>query len=337
MGSIRENYLWGAGSSAAAFLDAYADMSFKGVIETSPSRDVFRGLPVVPPGSVNFRCANITIASEFFEEIYDTAMEMGARPEDISNATDIALRDADAAVISYQKCGRTWIRLMLGRIFQQKWGLSESEIVRITESPRRFKDKLPIMPKVIFHHDDSAHRKTEDQLRRSKLEYFQKKVIFLCRDPRDVILSNYYHMTFRARRNELSKKDFIKKFLPGVVQFYNIWIDAKVGEFLLIRFEDMKRNTHYELQRILDFLNSDLTICESIIDEAIDYCSLDNMKKYEAENRFGSPILSNQGGQAESAKVRGGKIGGFKTEVDDELQLWCNEQIRDLDHRYGYL
>lgn len=337
MDSIRENYLWGAGSTAAAFLDAYADMSFKGVIETSPSREVFRGLPVVPPSSINFRCANIIIASEFFEEIYDTAMAMGASPEYISNATDISLRDADATVISYQKCGRTWIRLVLGRVFQQEWGLPESEILRITESPRRFKVQFPLMPKVIFHHDDSAHRKTEDQLRRSKTEYSQQKVIFLCRDPRDVIISNYYHMTFRARCNELSKKNFIKKYLPGVIYFYNIWIDAQVDEFLLIRFEDMKRNTHYELRRVLDFLNSDLTICESIIDEAIEYCSLKNMRKYEAENRYGSSILSNQGGQTESAKVREGKIGGFKTELDDELQLWCNQRIRELDYRYGYL
>lgn len=336
MDSNKKNYLWGAGNSAIEFLDAYSNILFEAVIESSPSGETFRGLSIIPPKHADLKYSNIVVASEFFEEIRETALKLGASPENIFYASDIALKDATAAVISYQKCGRTWLRLMLGRIFQQKFGLPETEALRITQSPMRFNDISPKLPKVIFHHDDSAHRKTAEQLALSKDLYFGKKIIFLCRDPRDVILSNYYHMTFRAKRNSLNKEEFIKKYLSGIIKFYNIWINAKVESFLLVRFEDLKSNASSELQRILDFLDPDLTIPIALIEEAVEYCKLSNMSKYEAEDKFGSCILSNQGGQ-ESAKVRRGKIGGFRAELDEALQCWCHQKIKDLDRRYGYI
>lgn len=328
-------YIWGAGSSAVEFLESYPETNFDAVIETSPKRSHFRGLPVRSPDSLDLKDAAVIIASEFVADIKKVALAHGARSENLFPAHQLVLADADVSVISYQKCGRTWLRLMIGRVLQTQYGLPEKEILAITQSPMRFSNSRPEMPRIAFYHDDEAHRKEANELEQRKDSYRDRNIIFLCRDPRDVVVSNFYHMTFRARLNTLPLNEFVSKYFPGIIAFYNIWARAGLGHILLVRYEDLRRNTTDELRRVLEFIQPELARGARRIDEAVLYSSLENMARYEAENRFGSAVLSNRGGE-NAAKVRQGKIGGFKVELDAAMQDWCSEQLVALDARYQY-
>lgn len=104
----------------------------------------------------------------------------------------------------------------------------------------------------------------------------------------------------------------------------------------VVRYEDLKENPQLELSRLLEFVFvGKFSASASIIDEAIRYSSMENMAKYEAENKFCSSILSNPGAEL-AAKVRQGKVGGYRVELDVALQEWCDKQMADLDARYGY-
>lgn len=232
--SALKRYLWGAGNSAVEFLESYPSMHFDAVIETNPTSSEFMGHQVVSPDSVDLRGAEIIVASEFVDEIRQVALAHGASPGNVRPAHTKLLDDADVAFVSYQKCGRTWVRLMLGRVFQVMFDLPESEVLRITQSPMRFKETHRGMPAIVFHHDDAAHRKTASELDRSKTWYREKRVIFLCRDPRDVVLSNYYHMTFRAKSNKLDVNGFVRKYFAGIIGFYNAWALAELDDSILV-------------------------------------------------------------------------------------------------------
>jgi len=61
-----------------------------------------------------------------------------------------------------------------------------------------------------------------------RYKYFRANVIFLCRDPRDVISSNYYQVTNRAKNPFIfkDKSEFITHEVFGfkrVIHFYNLW------------------------------------------------------------------------------------------------------------------
>ena len=333
--SFQKYYIWGSGSSAIEFLDAYPEIQFDGVIETSPKTDKFRNLTVSRPSELQLQNSRIIIASEFVEEITATAIRHGAKLENLFFASEILIHDADLVFVSYQKCGRTWLRLMLGRIFQQAFNLPEAEILKITQSPMRFKKIADEMPCLIFEHDQNAHRKVANEIGESKL-HKDKKVVFLSRDPRDVILSNYYHMTFRAKSNDLSKIDFIQRYFSGIIKFYNIWADAITKDKLLIRYEDLKNNPRHELIRILNYIRPDLLEkCSNFIDEAVEYSSFTNMAQYETYNKFNSTILSYDGNE-NARKVRKGNVGDFKSEIDTDLQEWCKKNMYSLNPIYGY-
>jgi hypothetical protein len=56
----------------------------------------------------------------------------------------------DAYVISYPKCGRTWLRLMLGRTFASHFGLDDVPLLET----KTFAKRQSGIPRLQFTHDD---------------------------------------------------------------------------------------------------------------------------------------------------------------------------------------
>ena len=92
-------------------------------------------------------------------------------------------------IISFPKSGRTWLRMLLGKAVCRKYGLDENLMV----NTYKLTGAAGISP-VIFTHDDSSikHGHRHDRLETDKSRYRNQKVIFLIRDPRDVIVSCYF-------------------------------------------------------------------------------------------------------------------------------------------------
>ena len=95
-------------------------------------------------------------------------------------------RTIDAFLISYPKCGRTWLRLLLGKYVIGEGGEGDPlEVLSLTQASPEF-ISLEIT------HDDYPHWKPVEKLFADKRAYVDKKVIFLVRDPRDVLVSGYF-------------------------------------------------------------------------------------------------------------------------------------------------
>ncbi len=263
-----------------------------------------------------------------------------------------AHRNTDVYLISYPKCGRTWLRLMIGRAIARHYRLGEGEEVLFLRSNRRFH---PAVPRITVVHQDRPMLKTPEELETDKRRFHNKKIIFLARDPRDVIVSSYFEMKNRGRlfgENPYESRqavfdgslpEFINARRGGydtLLAYYNIWAanrDIPQG-FLLARYEDLRADPFNQLRRILSFLNlSEITDAE--IQEALDYTSFENMRKMETAGQFKSGMLrpADQSNQ-ETYKTRKGKVHGFVDYLSQEEVLALNRKTRDtLDRYFGYL
>ena len=271
-------------------------------------------------------------------------------------------RTADALLISCPKCGRTWLRLLLGRIFQQHFHISERMKLRqmLTLSDLAALDRR--VPKILVTHDDDPQWKKPNELESSKAKYRKSNVILLVRDPRDVVVSLYYEQSKRVaffldslRRQrhlqpyverlnlyEGTLRDYIYEEVGSfetVLRFYEIWAqNFKVPKSaIVVRYEDLHLNPHKQLRRLLDFFGlADVT--DQVVEEAIRFSSFDNMRLMEEENRFKSPILKPTDPQdINSYKTRRGETGSFRDELQAEEIAYLNSKMsKTLNDFYGY-
>jgi len=201
----------------------------------------------------------------------------------------------------------------------------------------------PDVPKIAIVHDDHPMLKTPEELGKLKSQYKSKNVIFLVRDPRDVIVSSYFEMNKRGRifgsnpyelRNAYfdgTLQEFINRRIGGfdtILRYYSIWAENRhiPNRFLLVRYEDIKKNPNNELKKVLDFLELQ-DVSEETIQEAVRYASFENMQKLEKKGIFQTGMLSPANpDDKDSYKTRKGKVGGY-------LDYLSTEEISELNKK----
>lgn len=257
----------------------------------------------------------------------------------------------DVYLISYPKCGRTWLRLLIGRSLSNHFDLPEDERILFVKDSHRIH---PGVPRIAVFHDDRPMLKAPQELETEKSWYKDKQVVFMVRDPRDVIVSSYFEMKKRGRifgDNPYESRqaifegdlaDFITREEGGfatIIRYFNIWAENRSfpRSFLLVRYEDLQTDTSTELRRVLDFLGLN-QVSQEDIQEAIHFASFDHMRKMEAEGKFSTGIL-NPADQADSQsyKTRSGKIGGYREYLTPEQISTLNEIMgSQLSPFFGY-
>jgi Sulfotransferase domain len=252
------------------------------------------------------------------------------------------LEDADVALVSFPKSGRTFVRTMLARLYQRQYGIDDRELLKFATLRRAGPD----VPRILFTHDGDAMRRPA-QIKLDRKAYRNKRVALLARHPGDIVVSRYYHLKHRSldpARQRLAQQD-LENFvwteqggIPSIVRFLNRWADysRQRGDILIVRYEDFLRDPATTLQALAEYvgLNSD----DAAIREAVEFGSFDNLKKLEREGYFRSGRLGpGRAGNEESFKVRSGKSGGFRAQLSRAGQEKVIAYVRDnLDPIYGY-
>jgi hypothetical protein len=244
----------------------------------------------------------------------------------------------DAYLISYPKCGRTWLRLMLGKVLVSHFELKENDLIDIEQLAA----KNARIPRIQVTHDSSPHLKRPDELETDKRRYRGKKVIFLVRDPRDVIISNYFQATKRDKYFQGDISSFIRHNRYGIdtmLRFMNIWHQSRhiPDGFLLVRYEDLQEDTYQQLQGVVCFLGLD-SVKDKILRDAIEFARFGSMQKMEREGLLNSPRLKpGDPTDPESYKMRRGKVGGHQDYLDSDDIEYLNYKIEtELAHQFGY-
>lgn len=225
----------------------------------------------------------------------------------------LGIKRNDAFLVSYQNSGSTWLRFMLSDMIVGKKPEQINEILPFVGKHNKAKPVL---------NDGGRLIKTHEQFRS---EYKNKRAIYIVRDPRDVEVSKY-KKSLKENWNIESRKKFFGEFVKGNVMAEGRWDEhfrswkrasekgkAKVH---FVKYEDLKKNSKKELEKIADFLGVDCS--EETIQKAIDNNSVEKMKK-------------------ENKNVRKGKAGNWKEELTKEEINLIENEFKSTMENLGYL
>lgn len=256
------------------------------------------------------------------------------------------LKRADYVVVSFGKSGRTWVRVMLSRLYQLQHGLQEGTLLEFDNYHRL----ATAVPRILFTHDNYLRDYTGDG--GSKRAYRETPVILLVRHPADVAVSQYFQWKHRMRPHKVALNDYPPvgsdvspyQFLrgpsgvPRVVTFMNEWARGmdEVRRAMVLRYEDLRADTPTELSRLARFLGAEPTVDH--ITEAVEYASVENMKRREAMAGSASHRLqAADPGNPDSYKTRRAKVGGYRDYLEPREVMTIDALVEDqLDRRFGY-
>ena len=177
---------------------------------------------------------------------------------------------ADVVIVSFGKSGRTWLRVLLSRFFQLRFGLRPSAFIGFDNLHRRHEG----IPRIFFTHDNYLRDFTGNL--DNKRDFYGRKVVLLVRQPEDVAVSQFHQWKFRMRPHKMDLNRYpsqgtqvdVFNFvmdedagLPKVIDFMNGWAKElpRLQQLLIVRYEDLRRDTAGELRRVLEFMDQQPT------------------------------------------------------------------------------
>ncbi len=219
---------------------------------------------------------------------------------------------ADVYFLSYPKAGRTWLRALIGKALVDRYAMPETQLlntIALTQAAG--------LPATLFDHDGSAMLDgiRWDYMAPDKSFYRDRRVLLMGRDIRDNLVSAYLQATRRINVFTGPISEFIRHDVYGVekiLAFYRNWWEQRhvPAAFTFLRYEDLHRDPAGTLAHVLRFIGAD--IAPAAIDAAVEFCSFENLRQAEADDRFRTPVLrAGRGDDPESFKVRKGKIGNY--------------------------
>jgi Sulfotransferase domain len=237
----------------------------------------------------------------------------------------------DVFLVSYPKSGNTWIRFLLANLIFPEQPATFANIHRLipdpTDSAKRDFDRLP-RPRIIKSHDCYDPR--------------YPRVIYVVRDPRDVVLSQYhYHRKLRKLEDDSPLEKFVARFLAGETcphgswgQNIGTWLYTSEGNprFLLLRYEDLVADTPRELAKIVAFLN--LPASQQQIAQAVERSSADQMRKLEKTQTDKSGLT--KGSRKDLSFVRAAGSGGWRSELPAPMVAEIEAAWGPLMRHLGY-
>jgi hypothetical protein len=260
------------------------------------------------------------------------------------------LAEADVAIVSFGKSGRTWLRVMMSRYYQLVHGIPERVLLGFANYHRRDSS----IPKIFFTHDNYIKDYTGEV--DSKRSFYDKKVVLLVRNPKDIAVSQYFQWQHRMRPVKKKLNNYpphgaaVSAFefvmdpacgLPWIIDYLNLWAReaAKVKSLLIVRYEDMRERPDETLARVMDFVGGSASRRDAVA-AAVEYASVENMRKLEEKNTFwlaGGRMKPGKKGDPDSYKVRRAKVGGYKDYFDEGQAAEIDELVRKrLSPAFGY-
>jgi hypothetical protein len=258
------------------------------------------------------------------------------------------LARSDYAFVSYGKCGRTWLNVMLSKYYQRRYALPDELLLLDFDNLRQLH---PSIPTVLITHDNYIRDFVRAGPR--KTVFYAKPTSLLVRHPADIATSLFFHWQHRMRPEKkllnrfpphgakISIYDFVMypTVLPAILRYLNEWAREapRMSNLLLTRYEDLRTDPHNELGRVLRWMGEPADNAD--VDAVVDFASFENLKKLEAAAAFTGDRRLAPGAvdNPDSYKVRRAKVGGYRDYfTDDQVRTIASFIADSLDPFFGY-
>ena len=260
------------------------------------------------------------------KNIFDKTLKICQNPELFEYYFNEYLKDfffktnIDNYIISYPKSGRTWLYKILN-LYSLK--INNKNYIK-NRKMIRFDKKF-----IKFIHDcgDPSPYPVKPNYFRNK-DIVKKKNIILLRDPREIIISFWYHTRFRENIYKKEISEFINDKYLGIkklISFYN-FIHLNINKnALIISYQSLVEDTFLAIKKILLFLNLDIET--SILQKCISECSFEKLQKEE--------ILQEKKKDIRTMKFRKGVLGKFNDDLNKKDLEIINDVIKsELNYNF---
>ena len=235
---------------------------------------------------------------------------------------NFAVYPDDTFVVSYPRSGNTWTRFLIANLVHPDKDVSFANIEKLipdTSSQSNHALKTTPRPRIIKTHEYFDHR--------------YPKTIYIVRDPRDVVLSYYdFQRKYMQIDDAYPLEQYVDDFVNGKLISIGwgtwgenvaswIYTRGKRNNFLLMRYEDMMKDTERELKRISEFL--DIPADPKRLRHAVESSSADRMRALEKLEEDNWVATKNR--RKDIPFVRVAKSGGWHT----ALPAGCVQQIEN--------
>lgn len=238
----------------------------------------------------------------------------------------------DTFLVSFPRSGNTWTRFLVCNLMNPddpvNFAKLESRIPEIYDVTDRNLRAFP-RPRIIKSHECFDPR--------------YRKIIYIVRDPRDVLISYYeFQLKRRVITEECTLEEFVPRFMESEIEpktgswrdHVVSWTATRGGQknFLLLRYEDMIADTQRESTKIASFLGFDTS--PERIARAVALSSADRMRKLEKEQ-------SRQWKETKKTRqdkpfVRKAASGGWKTILPERCVTQIESAWGDVMRSVGY-
>ncbi|XP_044271320.1 luciferin sulfotransferase [Tribolium madens] len=267
---------------------------------------------------------------------------------------DAPVREDDVWLISFPRTGSTWCQEMIWLIgndldfetarntiqqirapliemstvliqYQDTLGeelLGNSvDLVDNLPSPRYIKSHLPL------------------SLLPTELDKIKPKIIYTCRNPKDMCVS-YYHHCQMFHQLDITFEEFCDQMIKGLTpmgalfpHYLSFWDKRHETNILFLKYEDMKKDLRGTLKKIANFMEKSYT--EEEYDKLCDFLSFQNMRNNRGcnlevllESKYGKDYFKKTG----KYFIRKGQVGDWKNHMNPELAKrfddWIEENTR---------
>ncbi|MFB2918689.1 sulfotransferase domain-containing protein [Aerosakkonema funiforme] len=237
----------------------------------------------------------------------------------------------DVFLVSYPKSGNTWLRFLIANALKVHYKIEREvnfftvhDIIPSLTFSRNLRNEGPFgrtdLPRIIKSH--------------SGYNPYYQRVIFMVRDPRDVLISYYHYLkSFGAIPNNWTISELIRDRKFGTEawnQHTKGWyVSNKEGQNIqLFYYEEFIKNPQANLDRLMDILGIKMT--EEELQEAIKLSSKENMRKSEEAHRS-TYVIKTQ----ETRFVRKGEAAGGKS-LNEEDKKYVEDATREVAQLIGY-
>ena len=276
-------------------------------------------------------------------------------------------------VASYPKSGNTWVRSIISSLIYTKDGIFDfPSIKKIDQYPQRrfleyFTQDYNNIHEIKKHWITSQERINLD----TKIKFFKthhlnckvdnypftnkectRATIYIVRDPRNLIdsISNHFGKSIEESKKFLLTSKILSPgkeielrggnvitYLGSWKEHYKFWTKDNEN-LLIIRYEDLVKNIHHEIDKIIKFLGNfiDLEISDTKKENIIKSTSFKALKKIEENGKFTENVFVS--GSNEKVKFfNKGPNNNWQNTLPKNIKIELENELKNELTELGYL